>query len=128
MSSKLSLILYTAFLLTIFVLAYLRLIPTELNIIPFYDSIGHFTLYGIWAYLFARAFSQPVLLLGRFRIQLGIFIIIPIALVEESLQSLSRVRTFSLFDFGWGMLGILIAGIILDRRQNGYQEQPVKRK
>jgi len=44
---------YTLLILTIFALAYLKYIPTELNTIPDYDSIGHFVLYGIWGYLFA---------------------------------------------------------------------------
>ena len=108
---------YTLFLLTIFVLAYMGHIPTKLNLIPFYDSIGHFVLYGTWGFLFAMAFSRPLAWVGKFAIQKGIFLVVPVAVVEECLQSLSPTRTFSLFDLGWGLLGITFAWLLANRIQ-----------
>lgn len=103
--------IYTCLLLLIFVFAYLRLIPTELKMVPFYDSIGHFVLYGIWGYLFAKVFDRQIRL-NILSIPIGVLITFGIAVVEESLQSLSSVRTFSLYDLGWGVLGIFLAGAI----------------
>jgi polysaccharide biosynthesis protein VpsQ len=102
------LIVYTILLVSIFIGAYLQLIPTEIKAIPAYDSIGHFVLYGIWGYLFIKVFPRKVF--GS--ISLGALIIVAIAILEESLQSLSSVRTFSLLDLGWGLLGIFISWLL----------------
>ncbi|WP_333599903.1 VanZ family protein [Flavobacterium sp.] len=107
---------YTLLILTIFALAYLKYIPTELNTIPDYDSIGHFVLYGIWGYLFAQTFNKPILSVAKVTVPLGTLLIIPIAITEECLQSLSPVRTFSWFDMGWGLLGITVACLVIHFR------------
>lgn len=104
--------IYTLLLLTIFLLAYLDLIPRGLKAIPFYDSLGHFVLYGTWGYLFGKVFSK-IIQIGSLNIPVGILIVTFIAIIEECLQSLSSVRTFSLFDLGWGILGIVFAYILL---------------
>ncbi len=113
--------IYTSLLLTIFLLAYLGLIPRGLKAIPFYDSLGHFVLYGTWGYLFGKVFSK-ILQIGSLKIPTGIFIVTIIAITEECLQSLSSVRTFSLFDLGWGILGIFFAYILLKLSKKGVHE------
>ena len=50
---------YLLVLAIIVALAYLRLIPTELGLIPMYDTIGHFVLMGSAAYLAHRALKRP---------------------------------------------------------------------
>lgn len=112
MKWKIILFAYTFLLLIIFLLAYLGLIPTEIKFIPFYDSIGHFLLYGTWGYLFGRVFTE-MLEIGLLKISMGVFAVYLIAILEECLQPLSSLRTFSLFDLGWGILGIFFAYIIL---------------
>lgn len=112
---KTSLILYTLVLLVIFISAYLKLIPTEIKAVPFYDSIGHFVLYGIWGYLFARVFNKNALRSDSWFLPWGILLALTIAIVEESLQSFSAVRTFSLFDLGWGIVGILLALFVVNQ-------------
>lgn len=116
MKPKFHLVFYTVFLLTIFVLAYFGLIPTELFFLPFFDSLGHFVLYGTWAYLCARVFTHSILTIGYFIFPAGILIITVIAVVEESFQAFFPLRTFSFFDMGWGILGILIACYIFNKR------------
>jgi hypothetical protein len=101
--------LYTLLILIIFALAYLKYIPTALEAIPYYDSIGHFVLYGIWGYLFAQTFQKTIFVVAKIKVPLGTLIILPIAIIEECLQSLSPVRTFNFFDMGWGILGISVA-------------------
>lgn len=113
MTRKTALLIYSAFIATVFVLAYFGLIPTKLHDIPYYDSAGHFILYGLWGWFFGRAFAKPLMQLGSFQIPSGIAVVIAIAVVEESLQQLSPLRTFSLTDLGFGLLGILTACIVL---------------
>ena len=122
MKPRFYLLLYTIFLLTIFILAYLGLIPNTLNGIPHYDSIGHFVLYGLWGFFFANAFNQTVTSFNRIKIQKGIFYIVPIAICEELLQSFSPIREFSYYDMMWGLLGITIACLIINKRSYNLQQ------
>ena len=116
MKWKLSLILYSLFLLVVFIAAYLELVPTEIKLVPFYDSVGHFVFYGIWGYLFAKVFSRKINI-RIFVFPLGILLIICIAVLEESLQSLSTIRAFSIFDLGWGIIGILLGWLLLGKEK-----------
>jgi len=109
-------IIYTLFIVLVSVLAYLNIIPTKQITIPYYDLIGHFILYGIWGYLFAIVFHKPCISSNKFILPRGIVLVSVITIVEECLQSLSTVRTFSLLDLGCSMLGITIALIIFNRR------------
>lgn len=99
---------YFAVLITIFALAYLRLIPTEIAKIPFYDTIGHFILYGMTGYLAHRALNRPVFKFINLDIPLGPVLISLFALVEEALQFFSPYRTFSLLDLASNFCGILL--------------------
>lgn len=116
MKPKVHLVIYTSLLLSVFILAYFGLIPTELFFLPFFDSLGHFVLYGTWGYLCARVFTNSILTFGSFKIPAGILIITIIAVVEESFQAFFPLRTFSFFDMGWGILGIIVANYIFNKR------------
>jgi VanZ family protein len=97
---------YLAILALIIVLAYLGLIPTEIAYIPYYDTIGHFALLGIASYLLHRALDRRAWPIGNIRVPAGPLIVAAVALVEESAQSLSPIRTFSLFDYAADLVGI----------------------
>ncbi len=96
----------------VFLLAYRGLIPTEIQLFPFYDSVGHCILYGTWAYLAAKSFPKRIYANGVFTIPFGIVLITVIAIIEESFQTLSPVRTFSLYDVGWGIVGSILAWLL----------------
>lgn len=117
MKPELKLALYSVFLFSVFLSAYLGFIPTELAFIPFFDSMGHFILYGIWGYLFAKVFDNAILSVGKFIVPAGVFIAIIIAVAEESFQAFFPTRSFSFFDMAWGILGISLACIIFNRRK-----------
>jgi len=51
---------FALFLAVVFVGAYSGLIPTEIRAIPYYDSIGHFVLYGLLAYLAVTAYQRSL--------------------------------------------------------------------
>lgn len=99
---------YFALLLTIFVLAYCRMIPVKLARIPCYDTIGHFVLYGFTGYLAHRALNRKHFSVTRLPIPSGPTLIAVFAIIEESLQSLSPYRTFSLGDLSANFLGLLL--------------------
>jgi VanZ family protein len=106
--------LYSAFILGIFILAYLGLIPTDIAIVPYYDSIGHFVLFGLWAYLFGRIFKRKLYIYDKYFIPLGSLIVLVIAVLDESSQWFSSIRTFSFLDLFWGVLGIAIAVVVIN--------------
>lgn len=116
MKWKFFLFIYTSLFFLIFISAYLGLIPTEIKNIPFYDSIGHFVLYGILGYLSGKVFTK-VFKIGIFKVHISIVLVAIIAILEECLQLLSPLRTFSIFDLGWGLLGIFIASIALNKKK-----------
>lgn len=102
---------YTLFLIFVSVLAYLNIIPTQQIKIPYYDYIGHFVLYGIWAYLFALVLPQRLFSILKFYIPTGILIVTGITIIEECLQSFSAVRSFSLIDLGCSLTGIAVGNL-----------------
>lgn len=110
-------ILFTLFIIIISVLAYLGLLPTTIDAIPYYDSIGHFLLYGFWGYLFALVIPKSIIPRSGFIIPLGIVLASCVAIVEECFQSLSPIRTFSLTDLGCGLLGISLACVVFNARR-----------
>lgn len=85
--------------------------------------MGHFVLYGLWGYFFAKAFDVTILSVGNIKVQRGILMVIPIAVIEETLQSFSAARTFSFFDMGWGVLGIIVACLVLHHKQKENEKQ-----
>lgn len=95
---------YTAFIILVLIGAYLDLIPTEIAVVPMYDSIGHFVLYGIWFYLLHEALNRKTILL----VPLAFVVLFPIVTLEEIVQDLASTRTFSLIDLLWGFAGMFV--------------------
>jgi len=100
--------LYFTLLITIFTMAYLRIIPVKIKVIPYYDTIGHFVLYGITAYLAHRALDRKTINFKSYIFPLAPVIISIFAIIEESLQSFSPYRTFSLLDIAANISGIYL--------------------
>jgi VanZ family protein len=116
MTKKIQLVAYSILMGVIIFSAYFGWIPTKLHDIPFYDSVGHFVLYGFWGYFFGNAFSRSFIAVRSFSLQNGIVVAALIAITEELLQQLSPMRTFSLYDLGFGLLGISLSCAVLNRR------------
>ncbi len=98
---------YFAVLLTIFILAYLRMIPVKIAKIPFYDTLGHFLLLGLTSYFAHRALGRRMINLFNFAIPLGPFLVGIFAVAEESIQVISPYRTFSFIDMAANLSGII---------------------
>ena len=70
------------------------------------DKLGHFILYGILAFLLARAFPRP-LPLGRLSIPIVIIVLMVLATLEEYSQKFFSTRTYDLIDLTFTCLGII---------------------
>ena len=95
-------IIYLFIIILIVVGAYQGLIPTEIDYIPFYDTVGHFVLLGLLSFLFHRALNKKHIE----NIPIAPVIIMILAIIEESFQIFSPIRVFSLFDLSSNILGI----------------------
>ncbi|MGK7873422.1 MAG: VanZ family protein [Xenococcaceae cyanobacterium] len=107
---------YSAILLTIFVLAYTGKLPPQLSNIPFYDTLGHFILYGIATYLGHRVLKRRRINLLGYAIPLWPLLFAIFTVLEEGLQSFSPNRTFSWTDMIASMLGLLFGYWLSERR------------
>ncbi len=107
---------YTAFIVLVLIGAYLGVIPTTIAVVPMYDSIGHFGLYGLWVLLLHKALNQK--LFGG--VPVAFLILFPIVALEEYAQAFATTRTFSLVDLAWGFAGmvtfLVIATLLHSRR------------
>lgn len=95
------------FLILVSGLAYFRLIPTEIKSIPYYDSIGHFALFGLFGFFAEMAFKGKKSKVFGMLLPTGVTITIAYACLDEALQITSASRTFDLHDLGFGVLGII---------------------
>jgi polysaccharide biosynthesis protein VpsQ len=98
--------IYTVFIIVILVGAYLDVIPTEIAIVPAYDSVGHFVLYGIWFFLLHSALQGKWLSVLSTKVPQASLILSPIIVLEEYAQKFASTRTFSFGDLFWGILGM----------------------
>lgn len=98
--------LFFLFCSTVIFLAYQKKIPAILAIIPHYDYIGHFVLFGILFYLLHRAIKRFSLKILNSKIPLALILISAFAIIEEGLQIFSPNRTFDLLDLFLSLAGI----------------------
>jgi hypothetical protein len=98
---------YIGILLVILFLAYTGMIPVEIAAVPAYDTVGHFVLLGLAAYLGHRASGRLTVTVVRLRLPLVPLLVALVAVFEEALQGLSPYRTQSLTDLAADMCGIL---------------------
>ena len=95
---------YTFGILLILGSAYSAGIPHFIAVIPYYDLLGHFFLYGMWSFLAYQAFSKT--LISPFALSL-------LTVCEELFQITSANRTFSLIDLFFSLLGIWLAVFLI---------------
>lgn len=84
--------------------AYLNGIPSFISIVPYYDKVGHFFLFGICGYTFHRASKRKYVAI--FPMAITLFTVFTV--LEEYLQTFSNNRTFSLTDLFFSLLGIWV--------------------
>lgn len=108
---------YTAFIILVLIGAYMGVIPTEIGMVPMYDSIGHFVLYGVWFYLLHKALNKRTVIILKSAIPLAFLILFPIVSLEEFAQKFASTRTFSLADLSWGFAGICLFWFLTRKKE-----------
>ncbi|TAF03156.1 MAG: VanZ family protein [Nostocales cyanobacterium] len=99
---------YLGILLSIFISAYLRIIPTELAIFAHYDTIMHFLLLGIAAYLSHQALKKRKLQIFNLPLPLAPLIVFIFCIFDEIIQSFVPYRSADIMDFTADVLGIIV--------------------
>lgn len=98
---------YFGILMTICISAYLKMLPVKSSTIPFYDTVGHFILIGLAAFLGHLAMKKRKIMVGAIFFPLAPLLVSLFTLIEEVLQNLSPNRTFSLSDLAADLVGIV---------------------
>ncbi|MBD2293339.1 VanZ family protein [Anabaena sphaerica FACHB-251] len=99
---------YLGILLSIFISAYLRIMPTELAIFAHYDTIMHFLLLGIAAYLSHQALKKRKLQIFNIPLPLAPSIVFVFCIFDEIIQSFVPYRSADIMDFAADVLGIIV--------------------
>ncbi len=118
---KLAAFLFLGFILFVILAANQGTIPPVIRALyrfPGGDLAGHFILYGILAYLLARAFPRR-LQTGGFSPAISSLWVFGLAFSEELSQFFFPLRTPDLLDLACSLLGILFADHLAFRRLSG---------
>ncbi len=99
---------YFAILMSISMSAYLRIIPTEISQFPYYDTILHFLLLGIAAYLGHLALNKRKIPIFNISLPLAPLIVIFFCIVDEIIQLFIPYRSFDLVDLAADLCGIVL--------------------
>ncbi len=98
---------YLGIIITIIISAYLKVLPAKSSTIPFYDTIGHFILIGLTAFLAHLAFNKRYINILKISIPIAPITVGILTFVEECLQHFSPHRTFDLVDLAADFCGIV---------------------
>ncbi len=98
---------FLALLGVILDLAYRGNLPSIIQVVPFFDKVGHVVIYGIGSYLGHRLLRR-LHWRGLPGLPFWPVLFTSLTIIEEGLQMLSKNRTFSLLDLGASLLGIAI--------------------
>ena len=114
---------YFGILMFISMSAYLKIIPTEISQIPYYDTILHFLLLGIAAYLGHLALNKQKIQILNLSLPLAPLIVIFFCIVDEIIQLFIPYRSFDLVDLGADMCGILLFTWLAERQNLNKSEK-----
>ncbi|BAZ50590.1 hypothetical protein NIES4103_32070 [Nostoc sp. NIES-4103] len=107
---------YFGILMSISVSAYLKILPTEISQFPYYDTILHFLLLGIAAYLSHLALNKRKIQLLNIYLPLAPLIVIFFCLVDEMIQYFVPYRSFDLVDLAADLGGIVLFTWLAERQ------------
>ncbi len=106
---------YIGIILSIFISAYLQIIPNEIKQFPHYDTILHFLLVGFSAFLGHLAFNKRKINILNLSLPSVPIIISFFVLIEECLQIFSPHRSFDLVDLAADFCGIVLFTWLAER-------------
>jgi len=113
---------YFGILMSISISAYLKIIPVELSQFPYFDTIMHFLLLGIAAYLGHLALNKRKIEIFNISLPLTPFIVIFFCIIDEILQLFSPHRSFDLVDLVADLCGVILFTWLAER-QNLHKSQ-----
>jgi len=99
---------YFGILMSISISACLKIVPTEISQLPYSDTILHFLLLGIAAYLGHLALNKRKFQIFNISLPLTPFIVIFFCIVDEIIQLFSPYRSFDLVDLAAELCGIVL--------------------
>ncbi|MBL1200431.1 antibiotic resistance protein VanZ [Nostoc linckia z18] len=99
---------YFGILMSISISAYLKIIPVELSQFPYFDTIMHFLLLGIAAYLGHLALNKRKIEIFNISLPLTPFLVIFFCIVDEIIQLLTPHRSFDLVDLAADLFGVVL--------------------
>ncbi|MBD6617510.1 VanZ family protein [Komarekiella sp. 'clone 1'] len=99
---------YFGILMSISISAYLKVIPSELSQFPYYDTILHFLLLGIAAYLSHLALNKRKIQFLNISLPLAPLIVILFCIIDETIQLFTPHRSFDLVDLAADLCGIVL--------------------
>ncbi|MBD2565296.1 MULTISPECIES: VanZ family protein [Nostoc] len=114
---------YFVILMSISMSAYLRIIPTEISQIPYSDTILHFLLLGIAAYLGHLALNKRKIQILNIYLPLAPLIVIFFCIVDEIIQLFTPYRSFDLVDLGADLCGIVLFTWLAERQNLNKSEK-----
>jgi polysaccharide biosynthesis protein VpsQ len=99
---------YLGILFAISMSAYLQIIPTEIAKFPHYDTILHFLLLGIAAYLSHLALNKQQLRIFKISLPLAPFIVFLFCILDEIIQKFTPHRSADIIDLAADLSGIIL--------------------
>jgi polysaccharide biosynthesis protein VpsQ len=99
---------YLGILFAISMSAYLQIIPTEIAKFPYYDTILHFLLLGMAAYLSHLALNKQQLRIFKISLPLAPFIVFLFCILDEIIQKFTPHRSADIIDLAADLGGIIL--------------------
>ncbi|BAZ42553.1 hypothetical protein NIES4101_85220 [Calothrix sp. NIES-4101] len=99
---------YLGILFAISMSAYLKIIPTEIARFPYYDTILHFLLLGIAAYLSHLALNKRQLHILNTALPLAPLIVFLFCIIDEIIQKYTPHRSADMIDLAADICGIIL--------------------
>ncbi|MFN6572276.1 antibiotic resistance protein VanZ [Nostoc minutum NIES-26] len=114
---------YLGILISISLAAYLKVIPSEISKFPYYDTILHFLLLGIAAYLSHLALNKRKIKFLNISLPLAPLIVIFFCVIDEIIQLFVPYRSFDLVDLAADLCGIVLFTWLAERQGQKAGEQ-----
>jgi VanZ family protein len=108
--------IYLGILMSISLSAYLKIIPSELSQFPYYDTILHFLLLGIAAFLSHLAWNKRKINIFNIALPLAPMIVICFCVIDEIIQLFVPYRSFDLVDLIADLCGIVLFTWLAERQ------------
>ncbi|WP_193196608.1 VanZ family protein [Nostoc sp. MG11] len=108
---------YFGILMSISISAYLKVIPSELSQFPYYDTILHFLLLGIAAYLSHLALNKRKVQFLNISLPLAPLIVVFFCIIDETIQLFTPHRSFDLVDLAADLCGIVLFTWLAERHK-----------